>query len=170
MGWCQRSSPRFRWFHVSQCGLHLEGRRRGVIIFLIEAVRLYRDACCLNREVGRRRVHRRERRWPGGAPAQAHEREAASEVVDRNRHQPSEREQRPESGPHFIKNACRSLANQARSALLPRDTAQLIRLDNAADLVAIRDWNVKAPIAIAPRNRAGHAPIRQVIEGAWREH
>jgi hypothetical protein len=42
-------------------------------------------------------------------------------------------------------------------------------LDNAADLVAIRNWDVKAPIAIAPRDRASHAPSRQLIEGTWRE-
>jgi hypothetical protein len=48
--------------------------------------------------------------------------------------------------------------------------AQLIGLDNAADFVAFRDWDVKAPIAIAPRDRTSHAPTRQLIEGAWREH
>ena len=84
--------------------------------------------------------------------------------------QPSEREQWPEPCPHFVENACRSLANEARSALLPQGAAHLIRSDNAADLIALRDCDVKTPIAIAPRDRASNAPTRQLMEGAWRKH
>jgi hypothetical protein len=43
----------------------------------------------------------------------------ARKIVDRNLHHLLDREQRPEPCPHFVKNACWSLANEARSAFVP---------------------------------------------------
>jgi len=46
----------------------------------------------------------------------------------------------------------------------------LIGLYNAADLVAVWYRDVKAPITITPRDRAGDAPTRQFIKGPRGKH
>ena len=80
----------------------------------------------------------------------------------------SNRKQRFELGSHFVKYASWGLVDKPRSALLPRDAAQLIGLHNAADLMFIRNGHVKTPIAISPRNRAGDATTGQFIKDARR--
>jgi len=80
------------------------------------------------------------------------------------------REQRFEPCPYFVEYAGWSLADEPRSSLLPGGAAQLICLHGAADHVALRYRDVKAPLTIAPRYRASYAAARQLIEGAWRKH
>ena len=81
----------------------------------------------------------------------------------------SNRKQRFELGSHFVKHASWGLVDKPRSALLPRNAAQLIGLHNAADLMAIRNGHVKTPIAISPRNRAGDTATGQLIKGVRRQ-
>jgi len=78
--------------------------------------------------------------------------------------------QRFEPSSYFVKHACRSLGYKPRPSLLPRGTAQLIGLYNAADLVAVWYRDMKAPITITPRDRAGDAPTRQFIKGPRGKH
>jgi hypothetical protein len=81
----------------------------------------------------------------------------------------SKREQGFEPGSYFVEHLCRSSAYETRSAVLPGDASQLIGLDNAADLAAVRQRDVKAPITIPPRYRTGNAPAGQLIEGKGRK-
>src|SRR5258705_2323031 len=82
----------------------------------------------------------------------------------------SKREQRLEPGSYFVKHPCWSLGYKPRPSLLPRGTAQLIGLYNAADVVAVWYRDMKAPITITPRDRAGDAPTRQFIKGPRGKH
>ena len=79
-------------------------------------------------------------------------------------HDQSKREQRFEPGSYFVKHACGSLGYKPRPSLLPRGTAQLIGLYNAADLVAVWYRDMKAPITITP------PPTGQFIKGPRGKH
>jgi hypothetical protein len=46
----------------------------------------------------------------------------------------------------------------------------LICLDYAADHISLRYRDVKAPLVIAPRDRASYTAARQLVEGAGRKH
>src|SRR5216683_3095828 len=80
------------------------------------------------------------------------------------------REQRFEPSPHFVEYAGCSLAYEPRSSLLPGGATQLICLDYAADHVTLRNRDLKAPLTIAPRDRASYTAARQLVEGALRKH
>src|SRR3954453_13842231 len=82
----------------------------------------------------------------------------------------SKQEQWLYSGSYFVEHGGGSPAYEPRSPLLPRGTAQLIRLHEAADLVVVRYRDVKAPITVTCGDRAGDAPPRQFVESQRRGH
>lgn len=82
----------------------------------------------------------------------------------------SKRQQRFDPGSYFVEHLCRGLAYESGSALLPGGASQLIGPDNAADLLTLRQCDVKAPVAIPPRYWTGNAATGQLVKCHWRQN